>query len=82
MIPHAPPSFTAISNGRRATSRKGAFIHLRVDRVALELGIVADEVLGGHRDPVRLHTPDEPGGDLAGEQWILAVALEVPTTLR
>ena len=82
---HDPPRASLLHRDLERQERdltQGAFIHLRIDRVALELGIVADEVLGGHRDSVRLHTPDEPGGNLAGEQRILAVTLEVPATFR
>ena len=57
-------------------------VDLRVDRVAFELRVVGDEVLGRGRDPPRLHAPHERRGEVAAEDRVLAVALEVASPFR
>ena len=54
-----------------------ALVDHRVDGVALELGVVAGEVLDRGDDALRLHAAHERGRDLAREQRVLGVALEV-----
>ena len=53
-----------------------AFVDLGVDRHALDLGVVGDEVLHRDGDIVGLHARDVRDGECAREFRVLAVALE------
>ena len=53
-----------------------------VDGHPVGLEVVAHQMLDRGADAVRLHTRHEPGADLAAEQRILRVALEVPAAER
>ena len=81
---HQPPR-TALFHGeferQESHFAQGALVHARVDRVAFELAVVADEVLGRHGDTLRLDPTDKASGDLSGQQRILAVTLEVSAPL-
>ena len=81
-MPSAPPSRTASSNGTQVDLAQRALVDHRVDRVALELGVVAGEVLHRRGDALRLHAAHERGRDLAREQRVLGVALEVAARER
>ena len=49
----------------------------RVDRAALEFGVIAHKVLDRGKDAFRLDPPHVAGRQTSREQWILGVALEV-----
>ena len=61
---------------------QGPLVDERVDRVALELRVVAREVLGGRRHALGLDAAHEPDGEPGAQVWILGVALEVPAAER
>ena len=82
MMPSAPPSRTASSNGTSVSSRSVRASITELMLVALELGVVAGEVLDRGDDALRLHTPHERGRGLARQQRVLGVALEVATAER
>ena len=82
MIPSAPPSRTASSNGTSVELAQRAGVDHRVDALALELGVVAGEVLHRGDDALRLHAADERRRGLPREQRVLGVALEVAAAER
>ncbi|BCK71472.1 hypothetical protein Srufu_054250 [Streptomyces libani subsp. rufus] len=53
-----------------------------VDGEPVGLGVVAHEVLDGRTDAALLHPTDISGPDLAGEQRVFRIALEVPAAQR
>ena len=53
-----------------------------VDREAVGLEVVGDEVLGARRHAAGLQAADVGGGELAGQQRVLAHALEVAPAVR
>ena len=68
--------------GRQVDLAQGSLPHLRADRVALELGVVADEVLDAGADVPALHAANVADRDTCGEVGILRVALEVASGQR
>ena len=67
----------AISNGHEVDLAQRARVDHRVDGVALELGVVAGEVLDRGDDPCDCTPRTNAAGDRAREQRVLGVALEV-----
>ena len=71
---------TPMAAGEELAQR--ALVDVGADRVSLELRLVADEVLRRRSDALGLHAAYECRGDGPREQWILGVALEVPSRDR
>lgn len=67
---------------RQVQLPQGAFTDPRVERHALGLRVVADEVLDGGRHAAALNTLHIGHADAGGEQRVLAEALEVPSAVR
>ena len=63
--------------GQQVELAEGALVDHRADRPALELGVVAHEVLHRGEHAVGLDAPHVARGQPPREQWILRVALEV-----
>ncbi|GGU57276.1 hypothetical protein GCM10010211_22590 [Streptomyces albospinus] len=61
---------------------QGAWGDAVVDREAVGLGVVADEVLDRRTDPALLHSLHISGADHAGQQRVFRIALEVPAAER
>ncbi len=59
-----------------------ALVNDRTDGRALELGVIADEMLDGGEHAFGLDAPHVPGGKTARQQRVLGVALEVPAGQR
>ena len=65
--------------GQQVELAQGALVNDRVDGGALELRVVADEVLDGREDAVGLDAADIARREGPGEERVLGVALEVAT---
>src|SRR4029453_14620791 len=77
MTPSDPPLADRQLEGAEVDLAERPLVDLGADRVALELGVVAHEVLDRRRHALGLRPTHVPGGHSPGHQGILRVALEV-----
>jgi hypothetical protein len=75
-IPYGHPE------GGQVDLAQGPLGYLRADRLPLEFGIVADEVLDARTHPPALHPLDIGGGHSCGETWVLRIGLEAAACQR
>ena len=79
MTPSDPPSRDGPLERHEVDLAEGPLVDRRVDRVALELRLVAGEVLDGGGDPLALHAPDVGVRQHPAEKRVLREALERAT---